>query len=265
MLSQLYFDHISRDQDENYEYRVEIFGSKTRAPGIHASEISKCQKLLVYSILGVERKIESDTVDVNMLMRFRVGTAIHSMIQNDWERIAAKSGGSLGFQSEAKINPSLGGYAGRWGIHSSCDGIITFLDNGQPYLRVGLEIKSISADGYDKLRQPEPDHKEQTTLYMATLDLPLMWVVYYNKSNSNISTSYPPFLFQFDPKLWGELESRFAGARSLAEKQTLPQGTEGFQCGWCPYSWCCKPAYLKQRNASSRPPVISHIGMRRAK
>lgn len=261
LLSQMYFDHIVRDQEEAYEYKVEVFGSKTREPGIHASEMSRCQKLLVYSIMGAERKIDVETVDGNMLMRFRLGTAIHAMIQNDWHRIAAKSGGSIRFEDEVRINPSLGGVASVWGIHSSCDGVITFLDqHGQPYMRVGVEIKSASADDYKDIRQPKTDHKEQTTLYMATLDLPLMWVLYYNKSNSNITTSYPPFLYQFDRQLWEQtLEKRFATAQSHAAAGVLPTGTEGPQCSWCPFSWHCKPAFLKPRG-SNRPP-ISHIGM----
>lgn len=255
-LSQMYFDHIARDQDETYSYRVDVYGGKTRAPGIHASEISKCMKLLVYSILGVERKIDVETVDVNMLMRFRIGTAVHAMIQNDWHRIAAKSGGRLHFQDEVKIHPDMGGAALLWNMHSSCDGIITFVDEqNQPILRVGLEIKTESDGQFEKLRQPRDDHKEQTTLYMAALDLPLMWVLYYNKSNSNITTSFPPYLYQFDRKLWEQqLEMRFTKAQHYASLQQLPQGNEGQQCSWCPFSHHCKPSILRPQGPK-RPSI----------
>jgi hypothetical protein len=261
-LSQLYFDHIARDQEETYSYTVDVFGGKTRAPGIHASEISKCLKLLVYSIMGYERKANVETADVNMLMRFRVGTALHAMIQNDWHRIALASNGRLKFDDEVKINPELGGSALLWNLHSSCDGIITFLDeHGNPILRVGLEIKTESDGQFEKLRQPREDHKEQTTLYMAALDLPLMWVLYYNKSNSNITTSFPPYLYQFDKKLWeGQLEMRFAKAQHLASIGRLPKGTEGMPCSWCPFSYDCKPSILKQQG-SVRPPIAQ--GMRK--
>jgi hypothetical protein len=255
-LSQMYFDHVLRDQVDSYSYTVEVHGGKTRAPGIHASEISKCMKLLVYSIMGKERKIDIETADVNMLMRFRIGTAVHAMVQNDWHRIAAKSNGRLHFQDEVSIKPEFGGAALLWNLHSSCDGIITFLDEYlQPFLRVGLEIKTESDKQFEKLRQPREDHKEQTTLYMAALDLPLMWVLYYNKSNSNITTSYPPYLYQFDKKLWeSQLEMRFAKAHHFAEQQHLPKGTEGQPCGWCPYSYDCKPSILKPQ-ASKRPSI----------
>jgi CRISPR/Cas system-associated exonuclease Cas4 (RecB family) len=255
-LSQMYFDHIARDQDEGYSYTVEVSGGKGRAAGIHASEISKCLKLVVYSINGTERRADSDTADVNMLMRFRLGTAIHAMMQNDWYRIATKSSGRIHFQAETPIHPGIGGPAQAWNIHSACDGIVTFLDEaGHPILRVGIEIKSMSDGQFDKVRQPQSDHKEQTTLYMATLNLPLMWVIYYNKSNSTITTSFPPFVFQFDKKLWEhQLEMRFAKAHHYAEKGALPPGTEGQQCSWCPFSYTCKPTILKPRG-SVRPTV----------
>lgn len=254
-MSQMYFDHVARDQEEGYSYTVTVGGSKGRVPGIHASEISKCMKLLVYSIMGFERKIDVETVDVNMLMRFKVGTALHAMLQNDWHRIAAKSSNRIHFQDEVKINPALGGPALLWNLHSSCDGIVTFLnDTGYPILRVGLEIKTESDGQFEKLRQPREDHKEQTNLYMAALDLPLMWVLYYNKSNSNITTSYPPYLFQFDKKLWEtQLEMRFAKAQHYAEIKQLPQGTEGQPCGWCPYSYDCKPSILKPQGSKRLP------------
>jgi hypothetical protein len=263
LLSNMYFDHIAQDQDESFSYKVDVSGSKGRAAGIHASEISRCQKLLVYSVMGTERKVDVETADVNMLMRFRIGTAVHAMIQNDWHRIAQKSGGHIRFDDEVRINPALGGVSATWGLHSSCDGVVTFLDQyQQPYMRVGIEIKTASADSFKDIRQPEPDHKEQTTLYMAALDLPLMWVLYYNKSNSNITTSYPPFLYQFDRQLWEQqLEKRFATAQSNAVAGVLPPGTEGMHCRWCPFSWHCKPSYLRPQGSAR--PSVSHIGMRK--
>lgn len=260
-LSRTYFDYIKNDQHENFSYTVDEFGTKDRAPGIHASEISKCLKLLVYSILGVERYIDPQTVDVNMLMRFRLGKAVHAMVQSDWHRIAAKSEGKLKFEDEVAISPHLGGIALQWNMHSSCDGVITFIDDGLPILRVGIEIKTESDLQFQDLKQPRPEHKEQTMLYMATLDLPLMWVLYYNKSNSNITQSFPPYLYQFDKRLWEtQLEMRFAKAEHYAAIKQLPQGTEGIQCGWCPYSYDCKPSFLKPQ-APIRPPIA--IGMRR--
>lgn len=245
-LSQMYFDHVVSSQDKAYKYEVEVFGSAGRANGIHASEISNCLKLMVYSLMDVQRWSDPSTADGNMLMRFALGTAVHSMVQNDWHRIAAQSGGRLAFEDEVRIHPKLGGAAAEWDLHSSCDGIFTFFDeHGHAIMRVGLEIKTESDKQYDKLHEPRGYHKEQTTLYQAALDLPLMWTFYYNKSNSNITTSFAPFIFQFDAKLWEQLEMRFAKAHHMASIKQLPQGTEGMHCKWCPYSYACKPQILK--------------------
>ena len=245
-LSQMYFDYIQSVQDESYKYTVEVFGSAGRKNGIHASEMSNCLRLMVYSLMNTQRWSDPSSTDVNMLMRFNLGTAVHAMVQNDWHRIAAKTGGWLHFQDEVPISPEFGGMAAKWGLHSSCDGVFTFLDpQSHPILRVGLEIKTESGPQFEKLKAPRDYHREQTTLYQAALDVPLMWVFYYNKSNSNITTSYAPYLYQFDPKLWEKLEARFAQAYQLAHAQQLPDRSEGMHCKWCPFSYTCQPAALK--------------------
>lgn len=264
-LGQMYFDNVLIDEGESYEYKVQNFAGKDRKPGIHASEMSKCMRLVVYSIMGYERKIDPTTVDVNMLMRFKVGKALHAMVQGEWHRIAARSQGRIRFEDEVLVSPHLGGVALLWELHSACDGIITFCDEALiPVLRVGLEIKTESEKQFDKIREPKDDHRKQTMLYMAALDVPLMWTLYYNKSNSNITTSYPPYLFRFDPKLWESLEMRFVKALHLAEIKSLPPREEGFECKWCAFAWDCKPPSLQQ-GGSTRPPISAGMLVRKKK
>lgn len=266
-LHDIYYDFIRHDQDESYSYEVNIFGgsSKARPPGIHASEISKCERVMVYSLMGTERRPDPLTTDVNMLTRFKLGHAVHSMLQNDWHRIAQKSDGRITFEDEVKIHPELGGKAEEWNLMSHCDGVITIWtdpdDDGvrEPYVRIGLEIKTESGPQYDKLRKPRTDHLEQTCHYMAALDLPLMWVFYYNKSNSDTTKPQDPWLFQFDKKLWEDvLELRFARAQHMAENKELPPRSEGMPCSWCAYSYTCKPKKLQHKR-----PVQINRGMRR--
>jgi CRISPR/Cas system-associated exonuclease Cas4 (RecB family) len=254
-----YFEQYKAQDNGGYTYTVEVAGSKERAPGIHASEISKCQRLLVYSIQGVERKkAEGDTVDVNMQMRFNVGHAVHGMLQNDMTRMCewvntASGGVVLTYEPEVRIHPGLGGNAEQWGAHSACDGVFVFVHQGEAYLRVGHEIKTQSAPMYEKNTRPQDDHYEQTTLYMAALDVPLMWIQYYNKSNSYFTPSDPPYLFQFDTHLWErQLEVKFAKSQHQAETGQLPDREEGRHCRWCPFSWTCQPPSLnKQRYGPS--------------
>ena len=273
-LGELWLDFVKQDA-ESYVYTVYDSGEKDRSSGIHASEMSKCMLKMVYSIMGVERRVLPETLDANMKLRFRTGTAIHSMIQTDFERMAVwynkmyyGRGLALTFQRELKIRPDLQEAAESWGLNSHCDGLFTFWRQDRelppsygyewdPFLRIGVEIKTSSDKAYDDRKKPEPDHLEQTTLYQACLDVPVMWVLYYNKSNSNFSTAYAPWLFKFDKHLWeNELEMRFAKAHHHAETRQMPPRTEGKHCSWCPFAWLCDPQVLK-RQQNNYQPIIS--------
>jgi len=237
-----------------FSYPVEVTGERTRKPGIHASEISGCQRKIVYSLLGTERRVNTAGADANMKMRFRIGTAAHAMLQNDFKRLAATGNDQFTFEEEAVIHPAMSKVAKLYNIHSSADGIFTFMKDGKPWLRCGLEIKTMSDGEYSKLREPKKMHLEQTTLYMACLDLPLMWTLYYNKSNSNYTAPQPPFLFRFNPTVWENLEIRFIQAEGCAAHNQLPPRDEAMPCRWCSFAWTCKPQILAGRKTSALGP-----------
>jgi hypothetical protein len=240
-LSSMYFEHVAT-RDESYTYEVDIKGGGTRAAGIHASEVSNCLRQLVYAVAGTERKPTGSAT--NMLMRFNIGHAVHALIQNDFRQMYKKSG--IYFEDELSIHPGLGGAAEEWNIHSSCDGVFTWFEDRTVIMRMGLEIKTASPGEFEKLREPKQMHLEQAHVYMACLDLPMMWFLYYNKGNSNITTSYPPFLVKFNPALWEQLEIRFTKAIHLAETNREPARDEGMYCSWCPFSWACEPEIVKR-------------------
>ena len=234
---------------EGAQYEVRIGGGKERAPGVHASELSPCKRKIVYSIQGEERKQDAEVADSNMQMRFNVGHALHAMLQNDMKRMCAttmNTSARIMFKDEVPIHPGIGELAKKWNMHSSCDGLFSYFDEeGFPYLRVGLEIKTMSAGEFEKLMKPKEEHYEQTNFYMAALDVPLMWVLYYNKSNSNFVDSSPPHLFQFDADLWSRTEAKLDEAYKAAGTEELLPRVEGQHCRWCPFAWACQPATLK--------------------
>jgi hypothetical protein len=245
----------NEDRDVKIAYRKEGH----RKVGVHASEISKCLRLLTYAVMsGVKRKVSAEDRNVNMQMRFDLGTAVHALIQDDLHKTCAMFGsGYLQFTDEVGIKPSMGGFAGKWHVYSHTDGIFTFLDqNEQPCLRVGLEIKTKSGPEFDKLKAPDPDHVEQAHIYMKCLDLPLMWFFYYNKSNSNWTKPMAPYLITFDHKLMARLESRIASAYEFANQGKLPDRQEGMYCSWCPFAHDCDPSYLRmvKLRSSKGPP-----------
>lgn len=282
-LGELWNEFIKQDA-EPHQYTIHDGGETGRSAGIHASEMSKCMLKLVYSIMGVERRVQVESTDPNMKLRFRTGTAIHAMIQSDFKRMATwysqenfHHGYALTFESELTIRKDLQEAAQAWELSSHCDGAFTFWQWRQEqhdpyewhwteYLRVGVEIKTSSDAQYEKRKGPEADHLEQTCLYQACLDLPLMWVLYYNKSNSNFTTPYAPWLFKFDKHRWeNELEMRFAKAHHLAETKQMPPRTEGKHCSWCPFSYVCQPQVLNRQNGfGKQAPISSGMLVRRS-
>jgi hypothetical protein len=262
-LSRIYFDFVEKDPG-GHEYKVQIGREDKRSGGIHASELSGCFRKIVYSVNGTERKVNQGgrARDTNMLLRFRLGHAVHALLQNDFERMADKTNGYLTFTPEAKIHPDMSEVAEELDIHSSTDGIFTFHERGQsgwePILRVGLEIKTASDKSYSDLKKPYDENIDQTMLYMACLDVPLMWMLYYNKSNSNLTTPYDPWLLKFDQKRWDRLMMRSVKAHHLATIGQLPLKEEGMECRWCPFSWECQPDYIKNKTRGGTSP-----GMRR--
>lgn len=227
-LSRLFDDLLENYPDDSH----------MRAGGIHASELCACKRQVVYDLLNVEKRGSAPAI---MRKRFNVGHAIHNMIQNDMHLLSLHSQGRLLFQEEVSVNDTE--LAKRLCIASSCDGVFTFLDEeGQPALRIGLEIKTASPDDYDSLKKAKEKHIEQAHVYMACLDLPLMWFMYWNKGNQNYTPSVPPFLIRFDAKLWKKLEARAVECLTAAEQEKLPDKEEGQHCRWCKYAWTCNPS-----------------------
>lgn len=273
-LAELWIEFIKQD-GEYYEYTVIDHGERSRTGGIHASEMSKCALKVHYSITNTERKVLPGSVDPNMKMRMRLGTAIHAMVQTDFDRMAkwytannSYLGMAMTFESELKVGAALQEVAAAWELSSSCDGAFTFWRwDGQrwvPYLRVGLEIKSSSDGQFTSRKKPDFDHAEQTCLYQACLDLPLMWVLYYNKNNCNFTTPYAPWLFKFDRQKWErDLEMRFAKAHHHAETGQQPEKTEGMHCQWCAFAWTCKPKVLSRTSFNATPVVPAGMLVKR--
>ncbi len=222
--------------------------SKDRAPGIHASEISKCFRRAVYTMRGEPKQEGDDSVAVKAYWAkvLEHGSWIHSMLQTQLEDMAEASEGTLQFEKEVPIHPNRQPLAKKWNIHSSCDGILTHLKRNedtwkmQPYLRYGLEIKSASTGSFASLRKPYPDHVEQVHVYMAVLNLPMCWIMYYDKNTQNITPSVSPWLVKFDAKIWEMLERRFSGWFDHLKNNTVPEAKPGKHCEFCPYQQPCK-------------------------
>lgn len=245
-LSDLYDTFINEEED-----------GKDRAPGIHASELFPCERKVVYSLTNVEKR---PRVMKYWRQRFKMGQAIHSMVQADFHRMAKVRAKKLAlsaahnyaklrdlymeFEDEVKIAPDKQAIAAHYKIYSACDGVFTFREtiDGPPVLRIALEIKSEAMDGYEKLKEPKDEHVRQAHLYMGTLDIPLTWFFYMNKNNQNNTNSKHPFLIPFQTEVWNELAARMTSVLEHAKNGTLPERHEFVGCEFCPWNWTCQPS-----------------------
>lgn len=249
-LGQAYDDWKAKDKGGR-EVRVWFGDSSNRSPGLHASELNTCVRQAVYALRGEQRRAENP--DVNMQQRFDDGTMRHALWQAEFEEICAATMGRVSFEDEVKISRELGGVSEQYDYASSCDGVFTFCDDyGNPYLRLGLEIKTMSGDEYDKANKPKEQHVQQATLYQRCLDLPLIWFLYYNKSNSNWSRPAAPFVVPFDNNEWNKLEARSQQAHFHVLNNTLPEREEGMPCKWCAFAHVCQPTILKLHSTYGR-------------
>jgi hypothetical protein len=237
--------HAWKEQhDGSLDITIKKGSGVERPPGLHASEISGCQRRLVYALQNTPKVIRNT---VNMQRRFDLGTAVHEIVQWEFKEMCRWLGGSILFKPEVTISPQSSAAAEELNAYSSCDGIFEFYHQGSCYLRVGLEIKTMSDKEFDKTKAPKEDHFEQTCFYMRMLDLPLMWVLYYNKSNSFTTPGAAPYLYQYNPRLWDNtLRPRILAAYQMAHNNQLPAKQEGMPCDWCPYGHTCKPSYLSK-------------------
>jgi len=234
-------------------------GDDHRSPGIHASEVNKCLRQAAYTIRATEKRKD---IAASWQKRFQIGHAVHAMVQEHFKRmcirrskeiaanLASRHGWLVEFEAEVKCAPGKQELASYYNIHSSCDGVFTFTEPGtsEVMLRVALEIKTEAPDSYKDLKKPKDDHVAQAHLYMACLDIPVIWFFYFNKGNQNNTDSSSPWLVVWQPEVWKRLEDRIKRVLTAVHYNEIPPREEGVHCEFCPYSWDCQPAKLTYKN-----------------
>jgi CRISPR/Cas system-associated exonuclease Cas4 (RecB family) len=220
-------------------------GEEHRAPGIHASEVTGCERRIVYSLLDYPRS--GGSTDNVWRKRFMMGTAVHEMLQKEMHKWAVRTGHVITFEDEIAISPRLQQMAVKWNIYSHCDGRFTVRNtwDGPAIYRSLLEIKTMSPAEFKDLKAPKEEHIGQAHVYMACLDVPMIWLLYWNKGNQNTTgTDNPNFLIKFNPRKWKELEARFERVHQAAALERLPDREESIRCEFCAFSQHCQPSIL---------------------
>lgn len=217
--------------------RGHLIDKSVRPPGIHASEISRCLRMAGYSLHNFKKTHNPELEDERV---FNVGHSVHDLVQKRLALGAAEGSENLEIQVEVEVPCGSTPLGRELKIESSCDGIVTFLDQGVPLARIGIEIKSESPDLWKKRTKPNPEHIEQATLYMATLDLPAIWYAYINKSSGAETPFEPPFVQAFDPKAWATLRAKIERVLHATSVNDLPAVKDSFICKTCAYKPTCQ-------------------------
>ena len=234
-----------------------------RPAGLHASEINPCALKAYFTMTGMEKKVIRK--HSKWRKRFEHGSALHEVIQTNMQQMAESSGGEIEFDKEVEITPETSLIAARYNIYSHCDGLVRKYKVGargerRLFGRIALEIKSASPSDYEKINKPKPEHIEQGHVYMACLNVPAIYFMYYNKGNDNIKPSNGNFMVKFNQALWERLARRFDSWYDLIDLGKRPEKKESIVCEFCPYSWTCQPDYT---NKKSRETVQRMVRFRR--
>ena len=76
-LSNLWDSYVKQSPGD-WELHTEFRGEEERQGGIHASELSRCRRLIVYSAMNTERKVQAQDKNPKMQRVFDIGTIVHS-------------------------------------------------------------------------------------------------------------------------------------------------------------------------------------------
>jgi CRISPR/Cas system-associated exonuclease Cas4 (RecB family) len=223
-----------RQRKEEYNHSDPV-----TADYFHPSQIGQCLRKLWFRQNGAPVSTYPTGDDyLRQHFTFEIGTYAHVLIQN----LISRAG--LLIRREVPIRND------KRKILGHADGILR-LDGGKQL----LEIKTINSRGFAKLDGPKPEHKMQTTVYMAELKLPTTIFVYYEKDAGQIKE----YSYDCDPVQVDAMNKRIESFQTHTKKKTLPpaEGTSPhkFPCAWCEYSSVCfstfdRRAFLKKIGAS---------------
>lgn len=106
------------------------------------------------------------------------------------------------------------------GISGHPDGELVYQENGA---RVVLEVKTMNVFKFEKARGPEPEHREQATIYGKLTSRPWILVLVMVKHLEKVTTTFRPWLFRYDERLMGEIRRRVESIREGLATATLPR------------------------------------------
>lgn len=211
----------------------------------YPSSVGKCDRAIVYQMLGYPQKNK----DPKSYMILENGTYFHDRIEKTF-----RESGIL-VASELPLKDERLHISGRldlivWNFLQLEDGEnIIELKTSEKTIYTGaakdliiVELKSISANGFDRLgNSPKDEHKDQLTLYMELTGIHNGIVFYENKNTQECAE----YLVKYDPVRAGRIIRKIEKCVECFEKKELPPKEyekHDFQCQYCDYREICWPS-----------------------
>lgn len=229
---------------------------KERPHGIHASELSSCLRKAQYTYLNAEKRFINTAYWSRIL---RIGEVVHNVLQEEFTHAFGpkNSKNSVTAETEVNINHNTSEIAKKYNIHGHADVVLTVRDSTYPNrsFKVLVEIKSASQKTFENMKSPKKEHIEQATLYMKCLDIPVGWILYWNKGDQVLSEPVRPFIFTFKQSVWNQTEQNIIEIINKSNLQPIEflKREEGMHCKFCSYAHLCKPNILLRKKSAPDP------------
>lgn len=163
-----------------------------------------------------------------------IGTKLHDLFQKDY----FSEHPDILFVPEPKVEGLLGPRRAR--VQGHADGVLIRRSDGYRWL---LEIKTKSPAAFKSLKEPEPSHVWQVTLYARLLGLHWASIYYFCKGSNAVKE----FQVEVTDKQWDKAVKRATHLKMYVDNGTLPKYDENTcskkfcrwvdRCGRDPGGW----------------------------
>lgn len=137
-----------------------------------SSECLMCMRRLYFSKNPKYDDLMIEKIDTELQVTFKIGHALHGMVQHWFENMTEITGLPNLVENEAKVHDDVHRISG------SVDSILTFPNADKP---VPIEIKTKTAELFKGLSQPDAAHRMQIGMYLMLTGLPYGILLYLSK------------------------------------------------------------------------------------
>lgn len=224
--------------DEFRAEKIKLHAEKPKSQAFAPSQL-RCKRLSWFRLRGVEPD-EITTLDIGLNFSAEVGTACHSIIQQNLQEMYGEDWIDVGWYLENVLKPSYEYSIQKSGYESlisivdppikfACDGILRI--KGIYYL---LEIKTSEFSAFQKLSDPKPQHVDQIKCYSALLGLDNALVMYQDRLYGGIKVFEKKYTVVDHKQVWDMFDEVRAAVKSHLAPPGLPSNDP-----WCTNSNMC--------------------------